>query len=195
MNRFVRALKHRAAYVAGLLLIVLVLAGSSALALSQLGSPDFAPFTASEQVWLANLTSFGEGTITYDIDYRSRDDWTVTEVSHSFDPRYNGTSWSYHAPTSTFFDALRTFVRQEQAPEGRLPDRWLRPGLMRSLATGQGGWTAPAPGRLTHAQPGRAPGERTEVIDISFEILTGRPLTVETRIDGRAVERITYTYH
>ncbi len=189
-----QGLKHHAAFVAGLLLIVSVLGGSSVLALSQLSPPDFAPFTATQQVWLANLTSFGEGTITYEIEYRSRNDWKVTEVSHSFDPRYNGTSWSYQAPTATFFDSLRAFVRHEQAPEGRLPDRWLRPGLVRSLSNGSVGWTTPAPGRLSHVQPGRAAGERTEAIDLSFEILTGRPLLVETRADGRLVERITYTY-
>lgn len=173
----------------GLAVLMLI----SAAAFAQLAAPDLPPFTATEEVWRANLTSFGPGTIVYLVEYRSRDDWTVTEVSHSFDPRYNGTSWSFKAPTSTFFDAMRRVLRTEAAPEGRAPDKWLRPALMQNLQK-QPGWLVSV-GHLHRSD--RIPtgaSERTDTTDIDFDPLTGLPRMIESRVDGQLVERVTYTY-
>lgn len=159
---------------------------------------DFPPFTMRIEVWYAELTSAGPGAIISRLEYRSIRDWTMTVLSHSGDPRYNGSTRTVKNDSRSFFDGLTRFVfgRDATGEPPEVPDQWLAPGLLRVL--GQQGFdpspAAAGQAAFTHRDSARIGGALHPVVKrVVFDARTELPLTVETYVDGVLKESRSYS--
>lgn len=175
-----------------LLPAVLFTLAASAVAVATLQQPaDFAPFTMTKDAWNAQLSSSGAGTEQFRIEYRSRNSWTVTLLSHSENPAMNGTSWKYEGGSFTFFDAWRKLTRSNRGDV--TVDQWIEPGLFRSLAS-QSGWSRTnRADRTTELRRLDTPAVQGQVeTSLVFDTATELPVNVAVRVEGKLVQQITY---
>lgn len=146
------------------------------------------PFTIEKEAWNAQLSSAGPGVERFRIEYRSRDSWTVTLLSHSANPGMNGTKWSYESGGLTFFDAWRNLTRSRQV--GSSVDQWIEPGLFRSFSSRVDWIRTDLPDGTSEFRQ-TIPGYASETL-VVFDRGSGLPARVETRRQGAVLQRITY---
>jgi hypothetical protein len=151
---------------------------------------DFAPFTMTKVAWNAQLSSAGPGSETFRIEYRDRNNWTVTLLSHSANPSMNGTTWTHEGNGFALFDAWRNTTRSSQGDV--TVDRWIEPGMFRALA-GQQGWARTvrqdgSVGLRWLDRSGPAQAETAIVYDQATEL----PISVEVLSGGTLRQKITY---
>lgn len=181
-----RAVVTRVALVLAAAILVLA---TSAVAFAALETPaDFRPFTIEKEAWNSQLSSAGPGVERFRIEYRSRDSWTVTLLSHSANPGMNGTRWAYESGGLTLFDAWRNLTRTRQV--GSSVDQWIEPGLFRSFS-GRLDWirTDLADGTTEFRQT--VPGAASEA-RVVFDRGSGLPVRVETRRQDAILQHILY---
>lgn len=180
---------HRLA-LCGLSAIALVLAwGSVASAMPVAGPADFAPFTIEKTVWNNRLTSFGPGTETFLIEYRSRDDWKVTQLSHSYTASRAGTTWTFNGALVEY-DALRQQTQVRPGPN--IVDNWIQPGMRLALERSSRAKVAPASGGGTEITMTETSNGHTSTTTAVFDVRTELPSTVEVRRDGVLLESYRY---
>ncbi len=175
------------------MVVILAIAfGSSATAATQLMTPDFPEFTITKTVWNARLSNLGAGTETFRIEYRTRFDWKVTQLSNSVQPRRTGTTWTYNG-TLTKHDTF--FGEDRVIPGPNSLDNWIQPGVLAALAISAHAsiLAAPAPGqaRFVLTEPASA-GGAGGTTDVTYDVQSGLPLRVEIRSGGIPVYVYTY---
>lgn len=171
--------------------VVLLTFALSALAWAALQrTADFAPFTMTKVAWNAQLSGAGPGSETFRIDYRDRNNWTVTLVLHSANPAMNGTTWTHEGNNFALFDAWRNITRSSQGDV--TVDRWIEPGMFRALAA-QPGWARTVrPDGFVVFRWLELPGPASAETAITYDPATELPISVEVFSGGTLRQRITY---
>lgn len=185
------SLIRRFAQVPALGLVVLAIALGSAASAATESAPDFPTFAISKTVWNARLSSFGPGTETFRIEYHTRFDWKVTQLSNSAQPRRAGTTWTYNG-TLTKHDTY--FGEDRVIPGPNILDNWIQPGLLPALAASGRATTLSAgvgQGHFVLTEPASGAASTGET-DVTYDLQSGLPLRVEIRSGGKPVYIYTY---
>ena len=140
---------------------------------------DFQPFVMTVEDWRLARINYADGTskagtATHRVDYRRRDDWTLTFLSDDAFPIQVGSGQACKDGTFQTFDAQGTItVRSKDPALCNGVGRWIHYGLSQSY-----GWErAVIDGRVTYTSP----GER-----VVFDLVTGLPMLYEAGPSGSA---------
>ena len=206
MNDMSRRVVTATGIVVGAFLVFVIL-GSAALAMLQ-PAPDFAPFTMQITQWDAEGATTPDGrvipvTMVRRLDYTNVRNWQTTLVTHSVDPRYEGSTHRVSDDASSSFDALTRqlaarFLSRDEARE--VPSQWLIPGLIDALvARGFARTDNVAAGTVTFRQLSQIPTSTassrrpsvSETVAV-YDLDTRLPLSVKISNDGQLSESIEF---
>jgi len=168
--------------------VTLILLGAAAIGVERLPWPrsDFPPFAMTIEEWNRARVGYADGTTkagteTYRLEYRARDDWTLTLIGDDVLPVELGQGWRCDHGTYATFDARgKVTVRSHDQASCDGVARWIHYGLSRSQW-----WQREVfDGQVVYTSY----GER-----VVFDAATGLPLLYEAGLStGSAGERSVF---
>jgi hypothetical protein len=194
----------------GLLVVSGLFLALGGLALATLPpDPDFRPFTMRITTWMAAASQReGEapqpGTLNQVLVYRSRENWEITVVGSTWDPRMVGHKTELNGVTHSTYVAqaqklFRRVIGQDEAKMAPFP--WVYPGLLNGLSRSGDYQVISTTPVGTTTFIGRDSRTNTRA-DGTLEVLTGTvlvfdgssglPLSMQKYHDGALDQSVTY---